>query len=414
MNKVTLVVLITLAAVCLGGCAVLSPSAAAPTAAPTATQRPPATATLTHPAVATRDTHATPIPFPTFSAPTLSPSERQATSQTWLYLTAFQSHNVSVVDPHSGHVLHEFAVVGDQAGMAVAPDGSRLYIVDGQGDGELRIYDTKNWQVIYRETVAARQLLLGGNPIALSGDGRWLVLAHYNYQTRQRWSTVFDTRRFTSLPGDALPLRACPENYLPVGLIGRLGHTRLYAHCNGTITALDSNTLQKLWEVNAPTAVKPALQLAPDGTRLYGLYPRVGDLRLQVWRTSDGQLLQEVLLSDRISVPLSTFGRGEGGYLETSPDGARLYLAWEDRLWALASDSLQVVGEVQVPTPTDGLALSVDGGELYLLPATAGDLKTRERGMWTVDAATLKIVRHASDWPAYVEPFFFAVPAPKP
>ena len=409
-----LIVIITLSALCTSGCSALSSGAAAPTAAPTAPPRPPATATLVRPAVATRDPNATPIPLPTFSAPTVSPTERQASNQTWLYLAAFQSYNVSVVDPYSGHVLREFAVAGDQAGMAVAPDGTRLYIVDGQGDGELRVYDANNWQVIYREPITERQLLLGGNPIALSGDGRWLVLAHYNYQTRQRWSTVFDTQRFKSLPADTLALRGCPESYLPIKLLGRTGHTRLYAHCNGSITALDAYTLRKVWEVTAPTAVKPALQLAPDGTRLYGLYPRVGDLRLQIWRTSDGQLLQELLLGDRISIPPSTFGRGEGTYMETSPDGTRLYLAWEDRLWALASDSLQVIGELRMPTPTDGIAVSGDGHELYLLPSTAGDLTTRERGLWTVNAATLKIVRHASDWPAYVVPFFFAVPAPKP
>jgi len=112
-------------------------------------------------------------------------------------------------------------------------------------------------------------------------------------------------------------------------------------------------------------------------------------------------------------VPLHTFGRGEGGYLAVSPDGAWLYIAWEDRLWALASDTLNVVGELQMPSPTDGLALSVDGRQLYLLPSTAGNLNAHERGMWIVDTASLKMVRHFSDWPALDLPFLFAAPEAK-
>src|SRR5207249_5402662 len=119
-----------------------------------------------------------------------------------------------------------------------------------------------------------------------------------------------------------------------------------------------------------------ALALSPDGTRLYGVYPCVNDLRLQIWQTSDGALLKEQLLGDRLSIPPATFGRGEGVYLALVPDGTRLYLAWEDRLWALATDSLRPLAELQLPAPADGLAMSVDGRELYLLSATAGDLKT--------------------------------------
>jgi outer membrane protein assembly factor BamB len=363
------------------------------------------------PRVATPAPDFTPRPPPTLSAPTASPGERAWASQTWLYLTAFQSHNVSVIDPRSGHVLREVPVDGDQAGMDVAPGGTRLYIVDGGSEGELRIYDTKDWQVVHRESIEDRALLLGGNPIALSGDGRWLVVARLNGTTRHGWTGVFDTEQMHFLPGDPLALQNCREAWLPVSLVGRTGHERVYAACNGFIMALDTNTLEKVWEVSAPTAVKGALQLAPDGRYLYGLYPRVGDLRLHVWDTRNGAAMREALLGDRISIPMPTPGRGEGGYLAISPDGERLYIAWEDRLWSLNSGSLQPDGSLKLPAAIDGLAISGDGEELYLLPATAGDLAVRERGLWTVDANSLRLLRHADDWPTWVVPFFFAVPA---
>ncbi|MCA1554671.1 MAG: hypothetical protein LC737_09865, partial [Chloroflexi bacterium] len=303
LQLVTIVTLACLLAACTAPAPSVEPTSSSALAAPTSTTLPP-------PLVATRDPNFTPPPRPIFYAPTASASERQNASSTWLYLTAFQSGYISVIDPHSGHVLREFAVTGDQAGMAVSPDGTRLYILDGWGDGELRIYNTRNWEIVHRRPISDRALLLGGNPIALSGDGRWLRVARLNASTRQGWSSTFDTQRLTFLPEDALPVQNCHEAWLPIELIGRVGHPRLYAHCRGFIMALDAQTLTKQWEVTAPTATKPALILAPDGARLYGLYPRVGDLRLQIWETAKGELVKEMLLGDRLSIPTQTFGRG--------------------------------------------------------------------------------------------------------
>src|SRR5207237_9083267 len=107
------------------------------------------------------------------SGPTGNPNERHLPSTTLLDLTAFQSHYVSVIDPLSGHALREIATSGDQAGMAVAPDGRRLYILDDQQGGELRVYSTGTWDLLHREPIEHYAHLLGGNPIALSADGRW-------------------------------------------------------------------------------------------------------------------------------------------------------------------------------------------------------------------------------------------------
>ena len=83
-----------------------------------------------------------PLPLPTATA-----EERAAASDTWLYLTAFQNDHVSVIDSVSVHALHQFSVDADQAGMAISPDGSRLYVVDGLPtvDGRLRVFDTATW-----------------------------------------------------------------------------------------------------------------------------------------------------------------------------------------------------------------------------------------------------------------------------
>ena len=170
----------------------------------------------------------------------------------------------------------------------------------------------------------------------------------------------------------------------------------------------------------------PDLALAPDGSRLYGLYPYTvertdegvfvrkveADLLLQVWETETGELVREVRFSDQVSVPNATGGRGDAGYLAVSPDGQRLYVAWEDHLWALAAESLQVAGELRLPAIVDGMALSVDGRELYLLPSAFGDPPMPERGLLTVDTASLTVARRAPDWPNLTNAILFAAPAP--
>ncbi len=92
-----------------------------------------------------------PLPLPTATA-----SERAAVGDTWLYLTAFQNDFVSVVDPASGRALHQIPVDACQAGMAVSPDGTRIYVVDGMpaSDGQLRVFDTATWQVLHVEPVS--------------------------------------------------------------------------------------------------------------------------------------------------------------------------------------------------------------------------------------------------------------------
>lgn len=376
------------------------------------------TATLAQPGSISADTG-----LRSLSLPTTSPPEQGAASRTRLYLTAFQNQNVSVIDPLSGHALHEIPVEGDQAGLAVSPDGTRLNVVDGQASGYLRVFDTHTWHVIHSELVPERLMLLTGNPISLSGDGHWLVVPHYSYTNSRYWNAVFDTRQMRFLQGDPLQPVGCSEAWAPPRLLGRVGHPRLYTICDGNVMALDAKTFAKLWQVPAPSTHPSDMVLSPDGLDLYAVYPLgetgcfeslANDLGLYAWETSTGHLVKQMHLSDLVPVPMGTCGNGGRVYMTISPDGTDLFLSWEDRLWKISNwgGSLNLAGELKLPSVMDGGALSPDGRELYLLPTTMGDLTVRERGMWTVDTTGLTIVRHASDWPRLTAPFMFAAPAP--
>ena len=338
-------------------------------AAPTDTQVPP---DPIPPSIATPDPDYVPpkTPWRPLLLPTVSPAEREASNDTWLYLTAFQNDSVSVVDPFSGHALQQIPVNVDQAGMAVSPDGARLYVVDGlpAQDGRLRVFDTKTWQVTHQEPVPDRLRLLGGNPMSLSPDGRWLVLGFYDLDRRAGWKRVFDTETLEFLPEEKWRLGDCG---LEPRLVGQPGDKQFYVQCQGFVAALSAEDLSPIWEVPSPKPYaqdnigwpqvgKPDLAASPDGQRLYGLYPRIerkaegsyvgvvgADLQLLVWETGEGERLKDVMMGERASVPFATSGRGDAGYLATSRDGQRVFVAWEDMLWALDGRSLRILQELR-------------------------------------------------------------------
>ncbi len=387
-----------------------------------------ATPEIEKPSTATPDPNFTPstLALRPQPVPTATSEERAEAGDTRLYLTAFQNDFVSVVDPVSGHGLHQVPVAAGQAGMAVSPDGKRLYVVDGMPakDGQLRLFDTSTWETIHREPVVDRARLLGGNPVTLSPDGRWLVVAHYSYERGEAWVSVFDTQDLRFLPGDAWKLADCVR--APVTLIGNPGSARIFVNCGDFVAAMDAETLSPLWRAPSPDSPHPAHALAPHGERLYGLYPHVEgefrsdgyyhvtqhDLRLLVWEAEKGTMLEQLWMSDLVAVPLPTPSPRPGGYLAISTDGDSLYVVWEDMLWALDTHSLRVENELRLPASVEGIAQSMDGRELYLLPSMMGDLRAQGTGMWVVDVETLTLARHVSDWPDLRIPFFFGAPSP--
>mgnify|MGYP001424130594 CR=1 FL=1 len=83
-------------------------------------------------------------------------------------------------------------------------------------------------------------------------------------------------------------------------------------------------------------------------------------------------------------------------------------------LWALDAESLEIEDVLRLPTPIDGVGQIVDGGVLYLLPTTMGNLSGwRPGGMLTVDTANMELTSHARDWPRLKLPFFYAAPSPR-
>lgn len=357
----------------------------------------------------------------------ISNSELAAASSTRIYLTAFQSYVISVVDPKSGHAVHEIDVESQQAGIAVSPDGRRLYVLDGRdyNEGFLRVFDTVSWRVICEIPVANRAVLLFGNPLSLSGDGRWLLVQHNSYASDGAQTSIFDTSQLRFRAGLSLD-SLLPNTLHYTRMAGLTGHSRIYADLEGTLQSFNSSELTPLWTSPTPKSREPGLLISPDQKRLYGLYPDVVNgcpcpegrmpekrmaLLLTTWQTVTGRVIRQTDLTQTMSVPKATVGRGNRGYLAISPDGKTLYLGWENRLWALDSETFNLKSELVLPFPVDGLAASLDGTELYLLPTTAAT-RNPTLGLWTVATQSLQLIRHTEDWPRLRGPFMFSARAP--
>jgi len=79
--------------------------------------------------------------------------------------------NIHIIDPVTNKVVAEIKGIEAPHGIAVAPDGSRIYVSE-QADKTLSVFDGKTLQL-------SKRIPLSGNPnlIDITPDGRWIYVA---------------------------------------------------------------------------------------------------------------------------------------------------------------------------------------------------------------------------------------------
>jgi YVTN family beta-propeller protein len=89
--------------------------------------------------------------------------------------------NVHIIDPATNKVVGEIKGIEAPHGVAVSPDGSRIYISE-EAENTLVVIDGKNLQT-------AKRIPLSGNPnlIDMTPDGRWIYVA-----IAQSWTDLSD------------------------------------------------------------------------------------------------------------------------------------------------------------------------------------------------------------------------------
>jgi len=84
---------------------------------------------------------------------------------------------VSVIDTATGSVIDTIAVAGKPAGVAVAPDGSKIYVSTPEAKG-FAVVDTKKREVIAKVTIND-----GALGIAVGPDGKRIYVADWYNNT---------------------------------------------------------------------------------------------------------------------------------------------------------------------------------------------------------------------------------------
>lgn len=282
-----------------------------------------------------------------------------------LYVTAFQRGEVVAVDLDAGRVVHRFPVEDGAGvtGMGLSPDGRRLYLLDGSGEGRLRVLDTARGAVLAEHVVQDRALMLGGTVMHLTADGRWLFANTYDYGAAASGVRVLDVRRGA---------------FLPVGLRDRPAPSPQFV--SAPSGALFGVAPQRAWRMSAPDGVPdfqasvpvdtglPALADAVatrDGRDLYLLEFAAPESSWRLARWRGGDRVETVDLHARLGRPRED--RGGSGCLAVSPDGRLLAVARGDRAWLLKTDSLEPVRTVTLDDPADALAFRPDGSEALVL-----------------------------------------------
>ena len=259
---------------------------------------------------------------------------------------------VSVVDTATGLVLRTVPVGSKPAGVAVSPDGRRVYVTNPEGHSV---------SVIERAG-AVREVPAGAGPlgVAVARDGRVFVADWYGDTV-----AVLD-------PAGA-PLATLHVGQSPSGLAADPAGTRLYVanRESDTLSVIDLHTLATLATI--PVGRAP-FGVTVQGNRVFVANVQSGDVSVL-----DSTLLHEV---QRLPV-------GEFPYaVAVTPDGGRVLVTNQHSgtLSVFDGPDYRPMPDIPVGDYPEGIAMSADGTRAYV--AVWMDNKLQE-----IDVAAGRVLR---------------------
>jgi len=180
--------------------------------------------------------------------------------------------NIHIIDPVTNKVVGEIKGIEANHGVAVAPDGSRIYFSE-EAEDSLVVVDGKTLQVIKR-------IPLSGNPnlIDITPDGRWIYVA-----IALTWNDLSDFPRIKAAPSGGvdvidtaslqnvktIPLKGGIHdlNVTPDGKYVLAGSSRGAKPPANAMFVIDTRTNEIAWTVQMSPAPSPmAVTKNPDGS----------------------------------------------------------------------------------------------------------------------------------------------------
>jgi YVTN family beta-propeller protein len=233
-------------------------------------------------------------------------------------------------------------------GVAVSPDGSRVYVANGVRFGTVSVIDRSS------DTVSAT-VSVGNTPygVVVSPDGSRVYVANNGDGT----VSVIDTSSNTVT-------ETVSGLSNPAGVAVSPDGSRLYVGNTGNGTVSVINTSSNTVTATVSVGIGPyALQVSPDGSRVY--VGNASSSSVSVINTS----------SNTVTATVSV---GSGPYgVAVSPDGSRVYVAnfLSGSVSVIDTSLNTVTATISVGTYPWGIAVSPDGSRVYV--SDVGDNKLR-------------------------------------
>jgi len=180
--------------------------------------------------------------------------------------------NIHLIDPVANKVVGEIKGIEAPHGLAVAPDGSRIYVSE-EADKTLVVFDGKTLQ-------PTKRIPLSGNPnlVDISPDGRWIYVA-----IAQTWDDlsefpqikaapsggvdVIDTASLTNVKTIALKGGVHDLNVTPDGKYVIAGASRGAKPPANAMYVIDTRSNEVAWTLPMSPSPSPmAVTKNPDGS----------------------------------------------------------------------------------------------------------------------------------------------------
>lgn len=307
--------------------------------------------------------------------------------KTRIYITNSAGTTVDVVDPASNKVVQTISGIELPHGVVFSPDGSRVYI-SNESESVVDVVDGGTGRI-------TEKVALSGHPnnLAITKDGRRLIVG---IRSGAGALEVIDT---TSLKTTKkIPVNGSVHNVY-VTPDGK------YAVCGSieakTLTVVDLQTLEPVWNVNLGSGVRPmAFEANEDGSTKRIFVQLSGFNGFAIVDFAKHSEVGRIKLPDEpggYGVAEGRMGTPSHG-MGVSPDGKSLWVASTvaNAIFQYALPSLELLGHVNLPqvhpqgqkasgSVPEWVTFTPDGKYLYL--SNSGD-----RSVSAIDTATRQIV----------------------